>query len=123
MAQLQGAPAERLTTHFVDYLFEDYRGSRHVRRVAAWVGFLVLGIERLSHAQWKVPRQRQLFFSYKDRRYKAKYNHASGSRGGIDIIEVLPGRGSPEGSTVRSIKSLAEAEQFYSDCRAGSPWP
>lgn len=123
MAKLQQAPAERIATHFVDYLFDSYRGSRHVRRVAAWVGLLVVAIERLSRSQWRVPRQRQLVFGYRGSTFKAKYSHGAGSRGGIDIVEILPGRGSPEGRIVRSIRSLVDAEQFYRDCAAGNPWP
>jgi hypothetical protein len=47
------------------------------------------------------------------RSFKAKYNHKTGPRGGIEIVEVLDGRGSPEGKTVTSIKNLHEAEDFY----------
>ena len=36
-----GASVERVADHFVNYLFDTYRGSRHVRHVASWVGFLV----------------------------------------------------------------------------------
>jgi hypothetical protein len=122
MPKLQSAPAERVASHFIDYLFDDYQGSRHVRRVAAWVGLLVLGIDNLARAKWKVPRQRQLEFSYRGARYKAKYNHKAGPRGGVDIVQVLPGRGSPEGATVRSMRSLRDAERFYRDCGTGRPW-
>jgi hypothetical protein len=121
MAKLTGASAERLANYFVDYLYDDYRGSRHVRRVASWTGLLVLGIERLG-VQARVPRTRQLVFRYKNRAFKMKYNHKAGPRGGIDLIEVLPGRGMPEGPTVRSIRSLSEAERFYLDCERHKPW-
>jgi hypothetical protein len=113
MARLPGASAERLANHFVSYLFEDYQGSRHVRRIAAWVGLIVLGIERAAGQDWGIPRSRQLHFSFANRKFKAKYNHQAGPRGGIDIVEVLAGRGAPEGNTVISIQNLADAEDFY----------
>jgi hypothetical protein len=37
----------------------------------------------------------------------------AGLRGGIDIIEVLPGRGAPEGGTVMQVRNLSEAEDSY----------
>ena len=37
---------ERLVDNFIAYLFENYAGSRHVRRVASWVGLIVLAIDR-----------------------------------------------------------------------------
>jgi hypothetical protein len=121
MGKLTGASAERLANYFVDYLYDNYRGSRHVRRVASWTGLLVLGIEHLG-AKARIPRTRQLVFAYKDRSFKLKYNHKAGPRGGIDVVEVLQGRGMPEGSTMRSIRSLSEAERFYLDCERDKPW-
>ena len=115
MTRLVSAPAELLADHFVNYLFDEYRGSRHVRRVAAWVGLIVLGIQRIAANQWKIPRNRQLTFEFENRTFKAKYNHQAGARGGIDVIEVLEGRGAPEGDTVTSITNLHEAEQFYNN--------
>ena len=122
MARLQRAPVDRVAAHFVDYLFEVYRGSRHVRRVAAWVGLLVLGIDSLAQSEWRVPRRRQLVFAYRNAQYKAKYSHQAGPRGGVDIVQLGPGRGMPELETVRSIRSLADAERFYQDCASGRPW-
>src|SRR2546423_438469 len=117
MAKLANATAERLADHFVNYLFDEYRGSRHVRRVASWVGLIVLGIEKVTGSR-EVPRNRQLRFEYAGRSFKAKYNHKSGTRGGIDIVEILPGRGSPEGQTVGTIRNLAEAGSFYNRPKA-----
>ncbi len=122
MAHLANASSDRLSDYFVDYLFDEYRGSRHVRRVASWVGLIVLGLQHLVRANWKVPRRRQLAFEYKGTTYKAKYNHSTGPRGGIDIVEVLPGRGAPEGRKMRSIRNLQDAERFYEDCARGQPW-
>lgn len=60
-------------------------------------------------------RARQLGFEYQGRSFKVKYNHTVGSRGGIDVVEVLPGRGEPEGGTVLEITNLAEAEDAYNN--------
>jgi hypothetical protein len=113
MSPLSQASAELLADHFVNYLFEEYRGTRHVRRVASWVGLVVLGIQRAAGDDWRVPRNRQLRFGFHGRSFKAKYNHGTGTRGGIEIVEVLDGRGSPEGRSVASIANLREAEDFY----------
>jgi hypothetical protein len=72
---------------FVNYLYDEYQGSRHVRGVASWLGLLVLGVEKIKD-KWWLARTCQLFFEVNGRRYKAKYNHALGSHGGIEIIEV-----------------------------------
>jgi hypothetical protein len=113
MARLAQAPAELLADHFVNYLFDEYHGSRHVRRVASWVGLIVLAIQRVAGNDWKIPRNRQLAFEFRRRSFKVKFNHKTGARGGIDIVEILAGRGSPEGNTVISITRLQEAEDFY----------
>jgi hypothetical protein len=118
MPKLTRAKPERLADHFVNYLFDEYQGSIHVRRVASWVGFIVLGIERAAGSDWKIPRTRQLQFACGVKVFKAKYNHKAGKRGGIEIVEVLPDRGSPEGKVVAQICSLAEAEQFYNRAEA-----
>ena len=47
MTKLADATPERIADHFVNYLFAEYYGDRHVRRVAFWVGLIVLGIEKL----------------------------------------------------------------------------
>jgi hypothetical protein len=113
MARLVQVSAELLADHFVNYLFDEYHGSRHVRRVASWVGLIVLGIQRVAGNDWKIPRNRQLSFEFQGRSFKAKFNHRRGTRGGIDVLEILPGRGSPEGKTVTTVASLREAEDFY----------
>ena len=37
---------ERMADEFVRYLRDDFKGVRRVRRVASWLGFIVLGIRR-----------------------------------------------------------------------------
>jgi len=77
------------------------------------VGLVILGIGRAVGKNWQIPRSRQLRFKFAGRQFKAKYNHKAGPRGGIEIVEELAGRGSPEGETVATITNLSEAEDFY----------
>jgi hypothetical protein len=113
MSKIAGKSPEFMANHFVTYLIDKYGGARHVRRVAPWIGLIVLGIEKISGQSWWVPKQRQLWFKHGGRSFKARYNHVVGEKGGIEIVEVLPGAGSPEGNVVFSITSLKGAEEFY----------
>jgi hypothetical protein len=115
MANSTTISAERLADHFVNYLFDTYQGTRHVRRVATWIGFLLKAIENLPGAHLWQRRQRQVGFDYAGRSFKAKYNHKAGTRGGIEFVEVLPGRGQPEGDVAVQITSLDEAGSIYHD--------
>jgi hypothetical protein len=109
---------ELLADHFVHYLFDTYHGTRHVRRVATWIGFLLKGVENLPGSRLQRSRERQVRFDYANRRFKARYNHAAGKRGGIEIVEVLPGRGQPEGEVAVQITNLNEAEAAYHNLRS-----
>ena len=113
MSSATAVPVERLADHFVTYLFEKYHGTRHVRRVATWIGFILKAIERASGGSLQRNRTRQLTFDYRNRRFKAKYNHQAGNRGGFDIVEVLPAQGSPEGGLAVRVTDLNEAEEVY----------
>ena len=66
---------DRVANHFVNYLFDECQGSRHVRRVASWVGLILKGIERSGAENLTFHRTRQLTFDYKGQRFKARYNH------------------------------------------------
>lgn len=112
--KLSQATSEAIVDYFVNYLFAEYSDSRHVRRVASWVGLIVLGIEKLAGSRY-VPRRRQFRFEYSGKSYKAKFNHKAGPRGGIDIVEIGDGRGSPEVQIIHSITNLQEAAAFYDD--------
>jgi hypothetical protein len=119
MATAAASPSspERLADHFISYLFEEYQGSRHVRRVASWIGFIIKAVEKVSGDTLRLEQKRQVMFDYKGHQFKVKYNHKIGSggfsRGGLEIIEVLAGRGAPEGKTVLQVTNLAEAEDCY----------
>ena len=105
--------AERFADQFVAYLFDEYKGARHVCRVASWIGFIITAIERIAGPTLAHNRTRQVTFEYRGHRFKARYHHESGPRGGIQIVEVLPGRGAPEGRVAVEITSLSEAELAY----------
>jgi hypothetical protein len=106
---------EALAEYFVRYLFEQYHGARHVRRIASWIGFIIKGIERVVGANFQRRRSRQIGFSYHGRDFKVRYIHRTKAcpRGGVQIVEVLQGRGAPEGNIVVEIASLADAERVY----------
>lgn len=105
--------SEQLADYFMKYLVENYSDSRHVRRVATWVGFILKAIERASGGNFSLNRSRQIHFEYRGHTFKAKYHHHAGVKGGIQIIEVLPSQGSPEGAKAMSITNLDEAEVAY----------
>lgn len=109
--------AEFLADLFISYLFDEYRGTRHVRRIASWIGFIIKAVEGLPSVSFSQRHSRQLGFEYRGRKFKARYNHTAGARGGIDIVEVLPGRGAPEGKIAVSMISLSDAEDIYVSLR------
>ncbi len=113
MPESTSAKTERMANKFVWYMGEKYHSSKHVLRVATWIGFILKGIEGVAGASLDYRRTRQVSFRYKRRTFKAKYNHHAGLRGGIDIVEVLPGRGAPEGELAVRIRNLGEAEDVY----------
>jgi hypothetical protein len=93
----------------------------HVYSVASWIGLLILGIAKIvREGEWAVPRTdgRQLRFTMGSqwpgagRVLKVRFKHKLGAHGGIEFVEVLPGRGQPEGNTLLQIQTL-EAESFY----------
>ncbi len=109
--------SELLADTFVSYLFQKYQGTRHVRRVASWLGFIIKAVDKLPNVSFSRRHARQLGFQYKGRTFKARYNHKAGGRGGIEIVEILPGRGAPEGKVAVSIISLSDAEDIYTSLR------
>src|SRR5436190_11857037 len=108
--------SELLADQFISYLFTEYKGSRHVRRVASWIGFILKAAERVSGGTLRKEQRRQIMFDYKGHQFKVKYNHKIGdgfSRGGLEIVEVLSGRGAPEGDTILKVRNISEAEDCY----------
>ena len=105
--------AEQIANQFVSYLFDNYKGTRHVRRVATWIGFVLKAIQRVAGTTVQRNRSRQIMFERSGRKFKARYNHKAGPRGGIEIVEAISGRGMPDGEIVFQITNLAQAEDFY----------
>jgi hypothetical protein len=103
--------------YFVGYLFRNYGHSYHVRRIASWIGFIVKAVEGVVGSSFSRHRSRQLVFDYKSRHFKVRYHHGAGTRGGVDIVEVLPGRGTPDGGVVVSMANLSDAEDVYKSLR------
>ena len=116
---MPGPDINRLSDHFIAYLFDQYKGTMHVRRIASWFGFILKGIENVATpSSLRQNRLRQVVFDYRGRHFKAKYNHKAGARGGIQIIEFLHQRGTPEVGVVTTITSLAEAERAYNSLQS-----
>jgi hypothetical protein len=104
--------AERMAEVFLAYLFRNKTDDRHVRRVASWLGLLILGIEEIKDIWW-VSHTRQLCFEFDGRRFKARYNHRLKPHGGIEIVEVEPKPGQPDIGVARAISNLKEAAKFF----------
>lgn len=100
---------EMVCNHFMQYMFANTK-ARHVQRVAAWVGFLVAAIE-IRKDDWAFRHTRQFVFSVGNDWYKVRYNHAVGTRGGIQIVELADGR--TDGNVVKEFKTLDNVEDFY----------
>jgi hypothetical protein len=109
---------ERLANYFVGYLFDQYKGSNHVRRVATWIGFIVKAIERASGGDIQRNRSRQVLFGFRGHTFKIRYNHKAGPRGGIEIVESLDLQGRPDALPCVTITNLGEAEDVYHSLEA-----
>lgn len=104
--------ADRMAEEYLAYLFNNRADDRHVRRVASWLGLLVLGIEKIKD-RWWVSHTRQLCFEMKGRRFKVKFDHVPRPAGGIHFVEVEPKRGQQEIRELAVITNLDEAATFY----------
>ncbi len=76
-------------------------------------GFLLNAVERVAGSSLNRSRTRQVAFEYRGHQFKARFTHHAGPRGGIEIVEVLPDRGAPEGDVAVSRTCLDEAEDVY----------
>ena len=108
--------ADRMAEEYLAYLFKSRANDRHVRRVASWLGLLILGVEKIKR-KWWVSHTRQLCFEARGRRFKAKFDHQPRPGGGIHFVEVQPTHGQPEIGTVKVITNLSEAAQFFKSPR------
>jgi hypothetical protein len=76
-----------------------------------------MGVQSLPGAIPTIRRSRQIGFRYQKHDFKIRYSHSASRRGGIEIVEVLSGRGAPEGTVVLTVTNLLEAEQAYRNLR------
>ena len=105
------ASPDQMADNFVKFLIDTHGSSHEIARVSSWVGLIVCGIVHASHANWNVPRSRQLHFEFEGRSFKANYDPEIGTRGGIEIVEALPRNKS--GLAIACITNLAEAAMFH----------
>jgi hypothetical protein len=106
-------PLDRISDHFVNYLFDKKADQRHVRRITPWIGLLLLAVDRTADDGVTRRHVRQAVFKYQGRRFKVRYNHKAGTRGGIEFVEYFLGRGSPTGDVAVTVTSLKDAERVY----------
>ena len=105
------ASPERMADNFVKNLFDEYGSSHQTARAASWVGLIVCGIVHIEGTNWNNPRSRHMQFEYAGRSFKAMYNQAIGTGGGIEIVEALPNR--RYGLPIACATNLAEAAMFH----------
>ena len=105
---------ESLANKYVKYLFDNYGQTRHVRRVASWIGLILLGVDRAAD-RIELFRVRQLRFWFQGRAFKIRYSHRVSTKGGIEIVEALPLQGMPDGKRVFLISNLSDAGRFHSE--------
>jgi len=113
MPKLASSSPDRIAEYFVTYLTREYADRRHVRRVASWVGMIVTAIRRGAGRDWRISNSRQLWFTYENRTFKVRYDHHIGNEGGIEIVEVLPRQGNPDGKVLATFANLEDVERFY----------
>ncbi len=99
--------ADRMAELFLAYLFKNRANDRHVRRVASWLGLLILGVEKIKD-KWWLSHSRQLCFEVGRKRYKARFDQEIGQRGGIEFIEIAKTQG-----VARQVSDLASAADFF----------
>jgi hypothetical protein len=104
--------AERMAEAYLTYLFGKKADSLHLRRVAPWLGLLILGVEKLKD-RWWVSRSKQLCFEFNGRRFKARYNRHLKPHGGIEIVEIETKSGLPDIGVAKVISNLKEAAKFF----------
>ncbi|MGC9952699.1 MAG: hypothetical protein ABSD21_00260 [Rhizomicrobium sp.] len=108
----EDSSAEHMVEVYLAHLFRNKADSPHLRRVASWLGLLILGIEKIKDIWW-VSHTKQLCFEFDGRRFKARYNHRLKPHGGIEIVEVGPKPGQPDISVAKVISNLKDAAKFF----------
>lgn len=113
---------EHIANLFAAYLRDNKADAKHVFRVISWLGMLSLAIDKIKISWW-IPRTRQLHFEAPNKvgpwptaRYKVRYGHKVGTRGGLQIVEITIGKGGAEINTVAEFATLYDVERFYQLC-------
>jgi hypothetical protein len=104
--------AERMAEISLAKLFRNRTDSPQLRRVASWLGLLVLGVEKIKD-RWWVSHTKQLCFEFDGRRFEARYNPRLEPHGGIEIVEVEAKSGKPDISVAKAISNLKDAAKFF----------
>ena len=104
--------AERMAEISLARLFRNRVDCKHLRRVASWLGLLVLGVEKIKD-RWWVSTSKQLCFEFDGRRFEARYNPRLEPHGGIEIVEVEVKSGKPDISVAKAIANLKDAAKFF----------
>ena len=104
--------AERMAEISLAKLFRNRVDSPHLRRIASWLGLLVLGVEKIKD-RWWVSTSKQLCFEFDGRRFKARYNPRLKPHGGIEIVEVESKPGQPDIGIAKAISNLKDAAKFF----------
>src|SRR4051812_19980678 len=122
---------DRLARAFIEDIYKERKigdGKRrlgaHIRRTAAWVGFIVEGIHSLEPTDCMRYGLWQLIFKTDEQWYKVKYNHhktEAGFKGGVEILEFDP-PSRRNGVRVTLICCNRDAARFYNRCCLGK-WP
>lgn len=107
---------ERVANYLVGYIAQRYGDSQHVRRVASWLGFLLLGIDRLAPGAWWRAHTRQVRFEHEG----AQFEHDL-CRQANDLYPASAGRRVHIAHLVGM--PLLDAQRFYDERIAGRSWP
>lgn len=76
---------------------------KKARRVASWIGPILKAIDKI--AEPRLIHKRQVAFTYGGKKFKARFNHFISWKGGVEIINVRPWQGSPDGKQIVEIKN------------------
>ncbi len=98
---------EKMVELMVTYLVRQYPKKIHVHRVAAWLGYISGGIEKVA-TRLERKYVRQFDFMVHGVWYRLHFAHKAGPRGGMVIDDCL-------GERVVTITCLDDARRFYDD--------
>lgn len=93
---------EQLTIRFLDYLYDNYGDTRHIKRMAPSIGPIIWKLCQL--APLSLTHTRQIRFDYRGHRFKGRYSHHGGGR--FEIVETI---GRRDGRNVCTIRNLTDA--------------